>query len=247
MAATPLCDESLAALKKSLRDEFPDVKSSHLTEALAFSLGFRTYASLQAAMTGPEEDRPFVLLGSERMRHRLIELGYPDDPEFDFEWTIRKDMPGVVSTVCNHAYKIEYKTARQRAWRNLMVCAVNAGLEQKRFSLRAGDVRFKGLTIPQRTFDFQLPNGLPAIARVEDAGFDEITVHAAVNPKGSHVSATAGFDCGDAVGLTWIEREYGAWMQSSDTEFHCKRNLLTDLASLEVEPAGYGDRGRVIM
>ena len=40
------------------------------------------------------------------------------------------------------AYDIEYKTARQKAWRNLMVCAINAAVEQRLFSLRPGDIRF---------------------------------------------------------------------------------------------------------
>jgi hypothetical protein len=72
-------------MKSSLRDEFPDVKSSHLTEALAASLGFRTHAALQSMLFGPEQDRPFRLLDSARFVQRLVQLGYPDDPEFAFE------------------------------------------------------------------------------------------------------------------------------------------------------------------
>jgi len=247
MAATPLCEAPLAALKKSLRDEFPDVKSSHLSEALAYSLGFRTYAAMSAAMTGPESDRPFVLLSTERMCERLVQLGYEHDPEFDFELTIQNPVPGVVSTIPISAYDIQYKSARDKAWRNLMVCAVNAALERKLFTLRPGDNRFEGMGDRRSIFDFTMPNGLPARAYVSDAGFDEVAVHAAVNPKGNYVSAAAGFDVGDAVGMTWIERERGAWMQSSNTEFHCRRQLLAELASLQVEPQGFGDRGRVIM
>lgn len=41
----PLLDaSSLDALKRALLDGFPHVKSSYLTEALAFGLGFRTHA-----------------------------------------------------------------------------------------------------------------------------------------------------------------------------------------------------------
>ncbi|NML44099.1 hypothetical protein HHL11_10090 [Ramlibacter sp. G-1-2-2] len=247
MAATPLCEAPLAALKKSLRDEFPDAKSSHLSEALAASLGFRTYASLQAAMTGPEEDRPFVLLNSEMLRKRLMQFGYPDDPEFEFELMNGVPGNGVVSTWCNHAWEIEYKTERQRAWRNLMICAVNAALDRRIFTLRPGDNRFEDEYRRGVPIDFTLPNGLPARASVADAGFDEVAVHAAVNPKGRHVDAMAGFDCGDAVAMTWLERRRGAWMQTSDTQFHCRRSLLSGLAALDVTPAGYGDRGRVIM
>jgi hypothetical protein len=252
MAATPLCESPLAALKKSLRDEFPHVKSSHLSEALAYSLGFRTYAAMQAAMAGPEPDRPFALLQTQRFVERLKQLGYEDDPEFDFEITIAGRKPaelgGVVSTMPDSAYDIEYKTARQKAWRNLMVCTVNAALERKLFTLRPGDNRFPDDMRRGELFDFTLPNGMPARGSVADAGFHELSVHAAVNPKGDMVRAfNAGFDAGDAFGTTWVERERGTWMQSSDSSFNCRKGLLAHLAALQVEPMGYGDRGRVIM
>jgi hypothetical protein len=198
-------------------------------------------------MVGLEQDRPFALLSDQRLRARLVELGYPDDPEFDFELLHFPEMQGVVSTVPSSAYEIDYKSDRRKAWRNLMVCAVNAALDQKLFTLRPGDNRFQGGQYNERMYEFQLPNGLPAKGVVSDAGFDEVAVHAAVNPKGRYVSAEAGFDCGDAVGMTWVERERGAWMQTSDTSFKCRRNLVQELASLTVEPAGFGDRGRVIM
>lgn len=250
MAATPLCEASLAALKKSLRDEFPHVKSSHLSEALAYSLGFRTYASMCAAMVGPESDRPFVLLKTPRFIERLVQLGYEDDPEFDFEITIagQDSLVGLVSTMPTSAYDIDYKTTRQKAWRNLMICAINAALEQKLFTLRPGDNRFPDDMRRGELFDFTLPNGMPARGSVADAGFNELSVHAAVNPKGEWVRAfNAGFDAGDAFGTTWVERERGAWMQSSDDSFNCRKSLLQELANLQVEPHGYGDRGRVIL
>ena len=250
MAATYMCEAPLAALKTSLRDEFPHVKSSHLSEALAYSLGFRTYASMQAAMVAQEQDRPFMLLMTPRFVERLVQLGYEYDPDFDFEITIAgpNSLPGVVSTMPDSAYDIDYKTSRQKAWRNLMVCAINAALEQKLFSLRPGDNRFPDDMRRGEIFEFVLPNGMPARGSVADAGFHELSVHAAVNPKGDLVRAfNAGFDAGDAFGTTWVERERGAWMQSSDYSFNCRQSLLNHLAALQVEPMGYGDRGCVIM
>lgn len=249
MAAIPLCEAPLAELKKSLLDEFDDVKSSHLTEALAASMGFRTHAALKAAMTGPEQDRPFYLLDPERFLARLVDFGYPfdsSDPEFDFEvWHVGK---GAISTMPTSAYGIEYKTTRQKAWRNLMVCTVNAALERKLFTLRPGDNRFGDADSRGSLFDFALPNGLPVRGYVSDAGFNELNVHAAVNPIGTWIRAgNAGFEAGDAVALGWLERERGAWLQSSDTQFRCRKGLLAQLADLRVEPHGFGDRGRVIM
>jgi hypothetical protein len=244
MAAIPLVDASIATLKTSLRSEFPDVKSSHLTEALAFALGYRTNAALGADMTGPDQDRPFRILNSERMRHRLQEFRYPRDEAFDFDLMNLDAIAGVIETTCSSAYEIEYKTDRQRAWRNLMVAATNAGLDQKLFTLRPGDNRFG----EGQLFDFSLPGGTHARGWVSDAGFSELNLHVAVQPHGDFVRAgNAGFSAGDAFARTWLEREKGAWLQSSMTSFRCRKSLLKALAALDVEPYGYGDRGRVIM
>lgn len=249
MAAIALTEASVVAVKNCLRDDFIDVKSAHISEALAYSLGYRTHAALLAALTLTASDPPFVLLRTDRMRARLVEFGYPDDSEFDFELLI-KSPPEVISTVPMSAYEIDYKTQRKKAWRNLMVCAVNAALEQKLFSLKAGDNRFPDNMRRGHSFDFVLPNGLQARGAVSDAGFDELSVHAAVNPNPKIKEAItygAGLETGDAVGSTWVERRDGAWIQTSETSFHCRRALLPVIAKLEVEPAGYGDRGRVIM
>ncbi|MEB2319630.1 MAG: hypothetical protein OZ935_13325 [Pseudomonadota bacterium] len=249
MAAIPLCDAPLVSLKKRLRDEFAEVKSSHLTEAFAYCLGFRTYAALRAAMTGPESDRPFYFLDPERFLLRLSQLGYPVDPkdaEFDFEpWYVGD---GVIETIPVSAYRMEYRTTRERAWRNLMVCAVNAGLEQKLFTLKPGDDRFNDDMRSGHLFDFMLPNGLPARGAVADAGFDELAIHAAVNPKGDGVRVfEAGFSAGDVFGTTWLERRRGAWIQSTPDGFRCRKPLLAQLAELNAKPQGFGDRGELIM
>jgi hypothetical protein len=52
---------------------------------------------------------------------------------------------------------------------------------------------------------------------------------------------------GDVFAAGWLERKTGAWLQSSTTSFNCRRYLLGYLSQLEVEPHGYGDKGRVIM
>lgn len=244
MAAVSLIQTSVATLKNSLRSEFPGVKSSHLTEALAFALGYGTNAAMLAAMVGPESDRPVVSLSSAKMLDRLKEFGYPPDTEFDFESMNIDELPGVISTTCPHAHEIEYRTPREKAWRNLVVCAVNAGLEKRLFSLRPADNRFGD----GQLFDFALPTGMLARGWVADAGFSELAVHVAINPKTDWVKVNnAGFSAGDAFATTWVERDEGAWIQTSTSSFRCRKVLLLDLAALDVEPRGFGDRGRVIM
>lgn len=97
-------------------------------------------------------------------------------------------------------------------------------------------------------FEFILPNGLPAKGYVGDAGFGELSIHAAVNPRGNWVrTLNAGFDAGDATAQGWLERERGAWLQSSQEMLTCRRALGKSLAELNAVPKGFGDRGRVIL
>lgn len=246
MAAIPLYESAFAELKKRLSDLYEEIRSSHMSEALAFAAGFKTNAALRAAFVGPAGDRPFVLLDSARFFSRLVTFGYSDDPEFDFEFGPWLKGTGVVSTIPQSGYSIEYKTKRQRAWRNLMVCGINAGLQQKLFTLRPGDDRFEDNMRSGYTFAFTLPNGLPALGSVADAGHDELDIHVAVNPKGDRVrDPEAGFKAGDVFGRTWLDRARVVCMQDSYESFRCRGALLDEFAELRVEPQGFGDRSAV--
>ncbi len=248
MAAVVLCEESLAELKNSIRDDLSFVKSSHLSEALAAGMGYQTNAALQAALVGPQENRPFVLLNGQRFVSRLAELGYTAPRAFDFEQVLRRRaLPGVVSTQDKEFHSIKYASQRQRAWRNLLVVGINAGLEQGVFSLRVGDQRHV-VNGRGRVNDFILPTGHRGRGYVSDAGCGELNISVAFNPVGDRIpnfqSRTA---AAEAVASSWIERELGAWLQSSTKLFTSKLSAIPVLASIEIEAAGYGDRGHVIM
>jgi hypothetical protein len=252
MASIPLAESVLASLKKALRTEYPDIKSSHLTEAIAAALGRKSHAAILADLSKQQDSPDYDLLNDEDFDKRLQEFGYPADPEFSFE-LLDRFVPELISTVPLSAFDIEYRTVRERAWRNLMVCAINEGLHQRLFTLHPENYNWA----PQedahhqrdgRIFDFVLPNGLPARGYVGDAGFGELSIHAAVNPNGDWVKASnAGFEAGDAFAGGWLEREKGVWLQSATTQFNCRKQLLKSLANIEVRPRGFGDRGRVIM
>ena len=254
MPSIPLSEASLFSLKKSLRAELPDCRSSHLSEAMAAALGFRTSASLLTEVGMQANDPPIVLLDDLRFEARLKDFGYSiADDQFRFDWLM--DCPDLIETMPDSAYDIAYSSKRKQAWRNLMVITVNEAIRLKLFSLRPSDNRWPGATPADSTqrsighvFDFHLPDGKPVRGYVSDAGFNELTVKAAVFPIGDGMTAFgARFDCGDAIGQCWLERERGAYMQSSTSLFHCKRYLLDDLATLEVTPLGFGDRSRVIL
>lgn len=247
MASLPLSIESLSAVKNALRDELPDARSSHLTEALAAALGRRTHAALLSELPAFQDDPPIELLDDERFVQRLKDFGYPSDSEFSFE---QVDCDDIISTVPASALTIKYMSARDKAWRNIMVYAINEGIRRKLFSLRPDDNRWPSADKREGImFDFTIPNGMPARAYVDDISFGELSIHVAVIPTDDRKilqAFNAGFNAGDAVATGWLEREHGAWLQSSPDRFHCRNYLLKELAALEVEPLGYGDRGRII-
>jgi len=254
MSSVLLRKEHLTEVKKALREEYPEVGSAHLSEALAAALGFRTHASLIHAMESSSET-DYALLVDEDFDRRLHELGYKPDLDFGFELI---GSPVLRKTTCNHAYSIHYKSQREKAYRNIVVAAVNEGLKRKLFTILPDDNRWPGWNGPNSRdgrsrvhFDFELPNGLPAMAYVADAGFAELAIHVAVcpTPKATDWISNyqAGFRVGDSFAASWLERDRGAWVQSAIGSFKCRNKLLSQLAAMEVRPAGFGDRGRVIM
>ena len=56
-----------------------------------------------------------------------------------------------------------YRTTRARAWRNLMVAAINAGLERDLFSLEAGDDRWPTSAVDGRRDAYVFPFVLDGI------------------------------------------------------------------------------------
>ncbi len=251
MASIPLSVTALASLKKSLHAEYPDVRSSHLTEAVAAALGRKSHAALLADLGKLNGSMDYDLLDDESFDKRLQDFGYPADIEFSFE-LLMNPVPELISTMPLSSFDIKYRTERERAWRNLMVCAINEGIRQQFFTLQPDNYNWAPLEDDHRrregiTFDFTLPNGLPARGYVGDAGFGELSIHAAVHPTGNSISAfNAGFAAGDAFAVSWLERQKGAWLQTATTEFNCRKHLLKPLAELEVRPHGFGDRGKVM-
>ena len=259
MAATAISKPSLSAIKKALRTNFINEQSSHLTEALAYSLGFNSNAALLTAVAEYTEDPPIQILDTERFVAKLVQFGYQPDVEFDFEY-LHTAEGLIIKTKLYADSSVEYKTVRQRAWRNLLVCAINEGINRKIFSLRPGDNRWDDTKSndPEEKnshnkdngffYDFNLPNGLPARGYVNALGWGgELEIRTAVFPKGYSLSSSfAGFAAGEAVACAWLEREEGAWLQTAVDQFHCRTSLVTTLASLIVQPIGYGDMGRVM-
>jgi hypothetical protein len=146
---------------------------------------------------------------------------------------------------------------RITAWRNMMVAAINAGLDQGLFGLAEDDNRWPGFEADARgrdvthVYHFTF-GGLPAIASVRDAGFGELAIHVAVNPakRGEEFvrAANGGLYAGDAFAAGWLERKKGKWLQRTKRPTNAfRRAILPVIAAVEVEPKGFQDTGPLMM
>ena len=124
---------ALRNLKHSAQHRVSGVPSAHLSEALASALGFKTHAALRAALDGRvtvEVHKP----NNARMVRRLQELGYNATadlrlvPEFEHSYSPFRNFP-----------LKKKRGVRWMGWRNLVVAAINAGLEQRLFGLEPSD------------------------------------------------------------------------------------------------------------
>ncbi len=67
--------------KRQLRQDYPQIGSAHRAEAFAAACGFRTYASLLAALRVSEASTKVIRMDEQRWSARLAELGYKGKPD----------------------------------------------------------------------------------------------------------------------------------------------------------------------
>lgn len=140
---------------------------------------------------------------------------------------------------------------RLRAWRNVMIAAINAGLDQKQFGLDPDDNRWTG----DRGVYHLAISGMPAIASVGDAGFGELAIKVAVKPRSDaeeFIKPFTGpdepFRAGEAFASGWLERRKGKWLQTSSRPLcYFRRDLLPILGAPEIRANGYLPEGRVML
>lgn len=230
-------------LKHAAARRVDGVQSSHLSEGIAAALGFNTHAALRAAL----KDRPTVEVpkpSNAKMMQRLRALGYAprDDlrlvPEFEHSYSPFKHFP-----------LRKRRSARWWAWRNVMVAAINAGIEQRWFGMSPHDNWWPGAVpdgheCPRFTYRLML-DGVPAAASVNVVSGDELSIAVVVNPRDPHDAPEwySGLEDGDATAHGWVERRLGAWLQDGGEAFHSKRALQPRLSAIKIEPLGYSDQG----
>jgi hypothetical protein len=131
------------------------------------------------------------------------------------------------------------ESMRTRARTNLMVSAVNAALERKLITLGCEPV-------VAATFEYELA-GLPILAHVNDAGFDEVCFNVFCCPtEMGHKWVRCSIFHGrhrfaKAYTFGWLERRDGKYLQSLHS-FYGAKDIAPILASLSIKPLGFGAR-----
>lgn len=243
-----ISETALRNLKRNAQRGVSGVSSSHLSEGIAAALGFKTHAALRAALAGhatTQAQKP----SNVRLVQRLRQLGYdaPDDlkllPEFEHSYSPFKSFPLRTK-----------RGVRWWGWRNLMVLAINAGLEQRLFGLSPGDNSWPGGAPDSHecvryTYHFLIDEDLPAVASVNAISGDELSICVILKPMKADIQPEwyCGLNDGDAVAHGWLERRLGAWIQDGGEGFRCKRAMQSRIADVAIEPAGYADQGSFFM
>lgn len=256
MTAFVLTEDNLTYAKREIRYLFPNAKSSHVSEALAAALGMRTHAALLEDIKKVDPDYPPILaINEDVFRARLKALCQTELPktlkEGLFERPLFKGYYPLIRTKYKRTREIAYKTPRAKAWRNLMVAAINTGIEQKLFSVRKDDNRWPDAAQGKGcSYRFEI-DGKAGLAYVDDIGFGELKIHAAVDLiYGGELCmclSAAGFHAGDAFGMACIDRDQGAYLQTAPAFFRAREPLVRFLARCDVRTKGYGDKGKIAM
>lgn len=241
-------EAALRTLKQSAQRGIQGVSSSHLSEAVAAALGFKTHAALRAALAvhpTAEAQKP----SNARLVQRLRQFGYaaPADlqllPEFEHSYSPFKTFPLRTQ-----------RSPRWWVWRNLMVAAINAGIELHLFGLSEGNNWWPGGAEDSHrcvryTYSFMFDGDLPAIASVDANSGGELSINVVLKPRKADLQPDwyCDLSSGDAVARGWMERRLGAWLQDGGEDVHCRRALQSRLADVAIEPAGYSDQGSFFM
>lgn len=238
--------DAVRNLKDAAASRISGVSSSHMSEAIAVALGFKTHASLRAALDGNRTVR-VSLPDNERFVARLRSLGY----------SATLDNAAVLPDLAKSYYVfappkpvLRPRSPRWNAWRNLMVAAINAGLDQRRFGLSEGEDWW---TRPRENSDagsyrFDFADLGPALVTVRAISGGELSFSVALAPVAGIEDARLLLDlkqC-DAHAQGWLERKLGVWIHEGGHDFRCKRAVLGQVAAAKVETAGYADLGSFI-
>jgi hypothetical protein len=141
-----------------------------------------------------------------------------------------------------------YTTPRQKAWRNLMVAGINAGLDANLFGLGEGENFWPHSERNSCALEFMFGDTVPARVEVHAAGLGELSIAVYLRPTkqaddGGKIVGI-GFRISEAYAHGYFERRTSKHLQSSPKpNFSCCDTLLETVAEMKIEPEGFDDLG----
>lgn len=138
-------------------------------------------------------------------------------------------------------------STRKTAWRNMMVAAINSGLEQGLFGLGADENYWDG---KYAIYRFEI-DGIRAIASAFSIGHGELQIQVGLWPTEQADAwvayVDAGFKVGEIVAWGYLERKLGKWLQvGTILRLKSRAGFADRVARIKVKPRGYKDEGRFI-
>jgi hypothetical protein len=118
---------------------------------------------------------------------------------------------------------------RAQAWQNLLAITLKVAVAR-------GLVTLSGAPFENAVFEFEVA-GLPVVGCISDAGYDELSVHAIVDPTelGRSWACVAIFHqrprFGAAIALGWFNLKCGRFLRLSGG-FHASNAIMPQLAGL---------------
>ncbi|WP_458098146.1 hypothetical protein [Roseomonas sp. WA12] len=146
-----------------------------------------------------------------------------------------------------------YPTIRNRGWRNLMVAATNAALDQEIFTLDDLPIRDPPLRQNRQQtctiFRFIFPGDVEGIGAVREISWGKVSIQAALFPSDDAerwiTVSNSNFFAGRVFASGWLERQNRVFLQSSTRAFACRAEVRWQVADALIEPSGYRDHGSV--
>ncbi len=137
---------------------------------------------------------------------------------------------------------------RKRTWRNALVAAINAGLEQGIFGLGPSDNfwldQFENEQHERYFYRFSIAD-IPVEVSVSNINFGELAIHVAFwptmcNPPFPNLPTLKGLV--EARG--WLERLHGTYLQTSyPWQLRARHAFGRHISQLAIDPMGFDDHG----
>jgi hypothetical protein len=146
MTSITIAPAPLKLAKRAIQAQVPDIKSAHLSEAIAAGLGYKSHAALKASML--DEDPDIRLLDPKVFEERAASLGAPGI-SLDKDWfenklcqagdgIYRTQHPRDEDLPCIEGFHPE-DPASFDAWQNLEIASLNTMIRERVFSARLED------------------------------------------------------------------------------------------------------------